>query len=179
MGWNSLGGDGACKALALRGTVGSFPTQPTMKKCTICKIEKEFESYNKKKSSKDGLQPHCRACSHERFKKYWLNNKTKQIKVVRARNKIVQDALLKWFCVYLSDKKCVDCSENSILVLEFDHIRGTKQANISTMIRKGYAKQQILTEIAKCEIRCRNCHQAITHKRSNSFKWRYVNASVV
>lgn len=36
----------------------------------------------------------------------------------------------------LIEESCIDCEENNFLVLEFDHVRGSKTASISQMIRK-------------------------------------------
>lgn len=60
---------------------------------------------------------------------------------------------------------CVDCGiELPPQVMEFDHVRGEKLFTISHWHRfriKGTGKtreQLIKEEIAKCEIRCPNCH---------------------
>jgi hypothetical protein len=48
------------------------------------------------------------------------------------------------------------------MVLEFDHLRD-KIANIGSMLK--FAKDKILEEIKKCEIRCANCHRRKTSER--------------
>lgn len=62
---------------------------------------------------------------------------------------------------------CIDCQENNFLVLEFDHVRGSKKANISTMMKKPttFSLDMVKEEIAKCEIRCANCHRIRTKAR--------------
>lgn len=52
---------------------------------------------------------------------------------------------------------CVDCGNTDIRVLEFDHVRGVKVANVSRMVLDA-SLDKIMAEIAKCEVRCRNCH---------------------
>ena len=44
-----------------------------MKRCSICKEEKELNEFNKRKGSKDGLQKECRICQ----KQYYQRNKEK------------------------------------------------------------------------------------------------------
>jgi len=60
---------------------------------------------------------------------------------------------------------CVDCGENNPVVLEFDHVRGSKRGNISDMVRWSYCLKTIKEEVRKCEIRCANCHRKKTHER--------------
>lgn len=69
---------------------------------------------------------------------------------------------------YLEDNPCVDCEEDDIYVLTFDHVRGEKRENISTMVRGGYGIESIGEEIEKCEVRCANCHMRRT---ANQFGW--------
>ena len=50
-----------------------------MKQCSKCKEWKELVDFSKQKSTKDGLQWHCKVCIKEYSKKYYENNK-EQIK---------------------------------------------------------------------------------------------------
>ena len=63
---------------------------------------------------------------------------------------------------------CKDCGNSDIRVLEFDHVRGTKVASVGSMVRRGRALAAIRAEIAKCEVRCRNCHAIATITRNGS-----------
>lgn len=62
----------------------------------------------------------------------------------------------------------VDCGEKDIVVLEFDHVRGEKKMNISSMV-SAYCLKTIQGEIEKCDIRCANCHRKKTAKERNYF----------
>ena len=70
---------------------------------------------------------------------------------MRVRNKLAK-------AVYLLDHPCVDCGEFDPLVLEFDHIR-KKRKTISSLVRSCTGWEKILKEIARCEVRCANCHR--------------------
>jgi hypothetical protein len=59
---------------------------------------------------------------------------------------------------------CVDCGTTDIRVLEFDHVRGVKVAAISNMMRDA-SFDRLKAEIAKCEVRCANCHAIVTYRR--------------
>ena len=75
---------------------------------------------------------------------------------------------------YLRDLKtktpCVDCGINyPYYVMDFDHVRGQKHANVMELI-KSLSKKKIDEEIAKCEIVCSNCHRIRTHMRKMAKK---------
>ena len=58
---------------------------------------------------------------------------------------------------YFATHSCADCGESVPVVLSFDHIRGTKRANVSDMVRDGLGLETIKAEIEKCDIVCFNC----------------------
>ena len=58
---------------------------------------------------------------------------------------------------------CVDCGTTELVVLDFDHVRGEKTSRISRM--RGASIPRLLAEIAKCEVRCANCHRRVTALR--------------
>ena len=70
---------------------------------------------------------------------------------------------------FLKQHPCVDCGENDIIVLEFDH-RADKSENVSRAVSQGWSWKRIMTEINKCDVRCRNCHVRRTNKQHNSYK---------
>lgn len=60
---------------------------------------------------------------------------------------------------------CMDCKEYyPYYVMDFDHVRGQKHANVMELIPL-LSKKKIDEEIAKCEIVCSNCHRIRTHMR--------------
>lgn len=60
------------------------------------------------------------------------------------------------------DKPCVDCGEkHSPWKMDFDHVRGTKVENVSTLVTDG-TTEQLLQEIDKCDVVCARCHRIRT-----------------
>ena len=62
---------------------------------------------------------------------------------------------------------CVDCGYcEHLAALDFDHVSGEKERLVS------FAKsiEQAKTEIAKCEVRCANCHRIRTWERKKREK---------
>ncbi len=59
--------------------------------------------------------------------------------------------------------QCPDCGGNFPPVLmDFDHVRGTKRGIISRLSGGRMAKAKLLEEVAKCEVVCANCHRRRT-----------------
>ncbi len=73
------------------------------------------------------------------------------------RNKLLREA-------YLREHPCVDCGETDPVVLEFDHCRGQKRGEISTMLWRRCKWSFIEEEISRCEVRCANCHRRKTFR---------------
>lgn len=78
----------------------------------------------------------------------------------RQRNKA-------FVAAHLDSHPCVDCGEADPVVLDFDHVRGKKVRNVSDLCGAfGYCSTEtLMAEIAKCEVRCANCHRRATARR--------------
>jgi hypothetical protein len=66
---------------------------------------------------------------------------------------------------YKEQQGCCDCGYCAHgVALQFDHRPGTVKLNeVSKSMSIDFDK--ILNEIAKCDVRCANCHSIITHQR--------------
>lgn len=99
----------------------------------------------------------CRACLAEYKRLWYVANRDELIERARVRRDRVEDENQARMWQYLACHPCVDCGEPDPVVLEFDHIRD-KRANVSLMVSSAFAWSTIELEIAKCEVRCVNCH---------------------
>jgi hypothetical protein len=54
-------------------------------------------------------------------------------------------------------------------VLEFDHVHGKKEGIIAVMLQNN-TWTTVSREIAKCEVRCANCHRRKTALQLNYYK---------
>jgi hypothetical protein len=140
-----------------------------MKKCTKCHIEKDVSEFNKNKSKKDGLQTLCKECGREKSKSYYKDNHDKHIKEIGKRKKKVVNENRKILYEHYLANPCVDCGETDIYTLELDHQRDKDMA-VSKAVGRGWCKQRLLDEIAKCVVRCANCHRKKTGKEQGWYK---------
>lgn len=129
-----------------------------MKTCTRCGQTKSLCHFPPvRRSEPEKLQSWCRACfSLANKRNYWQNPEA-------ARSRVVQNSARRRAeshrraIEYLVGHPCVDCGERDILVLQFDHLRN-KSFDLSIMISTGMSWARIEAEIAKCVVRCANCH---------------------
>ena len=82
----------------------------------------------------------------------------------RAATKARRDRLRLWLNGVKIAAGCVDCGYNKHpAALDFDHVRGPKLFCVGAKLTHG--RRQVLDEIAKCVVRCANCHRIKTHDR--------------
>ena len=143
-----------------------------MKKCYTCKADKDVVEFNKNKSKADGLNSICKECSRNRSKRYYIENKTKHVGVIEYRKKRIIAENKDFIAKYLQNNPCVDCGESDIVVLDFDHL-DNKRNDISKMLAAGWSQKSIVDEIAKCVVRCSNCHRRKTAKDQGWYRLKY------
>ncbi|MDQ3709212.1 MAG: hypothetical protein M3387_07925 [Actinomycetota bacterium] len=115
----------------------------------------EFPLRNKAKSARHG---HCKECKAIYQRSWYQRNRERHIRNVmvrRERQRHEQQALI----MEAKSWPCADCNRTyPPYVMDFDHVRGVKVANVSEMLGSETTKR-LLVEIAKCEVVCANCHR--------------------
>ena len=136
-----------------------------MKNCSICKLP-QTEFY-KNRYQPDGLQTYCKGCAIERSKKRYKNFSAEQKQEIKDRTHRMSIINRQFLWDYLKEHSCVDCPEKDPICLDFDHQRDKKK-NVSSLASSGVSLETIKEEIAKCEVRCSNCHR---RKTAIQFGW--------
>lgn len=139
------------------------------KKCNKCgktKLITEFSFKNKKLRIRHS---DCKECHGKWFANYYHKNRDKQLREVFERKKRHADEIRKFLYMYLLEHSCVDCPETDPVVMHFDHM-GNKEFNIGNAVNRGVSLETLKKEIAKCVIRCANCHAKKTAKDRSYYK---------
>lgn len=140
-----------------------------MKICSKCKVTKNTTEFNKRTSSKDGLQRHCRECEKKNHLKHYSKNKEKY-KTNATKNKKL--SIIK-YKEWKQTLVCECCDETDEVCIDAHHLDPSKKNfNISTFGNSGGSITTILKEMEKCVVVCSNCHRKI-HKYGN--QWYYEN----
>lgn len=129
-----------------------------MKVCGGCKEEKALSEFALKRGKP---QWQCRVCQAAYRKSHYQANRQKYIDKASKNKKKYREDYIEW----LRTQSCADCGITDIRVFEFDHLFD-KKFNIADKV--GYVTlDTLLTELAKGEIVCANCHRIRTSKRGN------------
>ena len=84
-----------------------------------------------------------------------------------------------FLCEYLSSHPCVECGEDDIRVLEFDHIDpSTKTTDVGHLMENSAGVAKLQKEIDKCRVLCANCHAKHTRMQNNDYRHRYLRGGI-
>lgn len=134
-----------------------------MKTCNRCGVEKPLADFRKERTAGSGRGATCSRCAAGAVRQAYHHNGGREKQHARRKALIAERyAQLEQF----KDVPCADCGGRFPQVcMDFDHVRGEKIDTISRMIRMSYSWENILAEIAKCEVVCSNCHRVRTATR--------------
>ena len=146
--------------------------EPTTNKQVCCSKLCNVKKWRKENPEKSKVNEHRaeekrrgkRVYSSE-YRKQWYSKKKKDADWVKNNNKISNERarLVKIFISeYKVKRGCCDCGYNKHhSALDFDHIIGNKELNVS----HSKSVNQAIKEIEKCEVVCSNCHRIRTYNR--------------
>lgn len=138
--------------------------------CTKCKITKHYKEFSVDSYRTTGRKNWCKICCSQHYED---SKQTKLKKASIRRRKIAREHMEKIYR-YLEENPCIDCGEDNILTLEFDHVTGDKYSGVTVLAWRGRTWKVIQEEIDKCEVVCANCHNIRTAKRKNSHRYEYL-----
>lgn len=147
--------------------------QGDSKKCSTCGRLQPLTEFNRRAQAPDGRQARCRSCARQ-----WYRDNTEARKKNTRRRRIEYAIeVRREMMAFFQEHACVDCGEDDIRCLDFDH-RGDllKSANVGYLLSQGHAWARIQVEMAKCEVRCANCHRKITSERAGDWRARAQKA---
>lgn len=168
-------------------TKGTAPGHPTRRPeqlllsdanarmCRVCKAFKPLSSFPYRSREIGTRQTICLACQREYARAWYLRRAPDARRVAGYGNK-TRDDLIARVDGYLAVHPCVDCGEANPVLLDFDHQRD-KISAVASMVRRTASWNEIAAEIAKCEIRCANCHARKTARQLGYYKFGFAAAT--
>jgi len=123
---------------------------------------KPIEHFSTKNKNTGRRGYRCHACVAANSREHYRQNKSAYLAKNRRNKPKYHQRNRSRKAQYVAELSCVACGEADPVVLEFDHRDpATKFANVSRlMARHSWAK--VRAEIAKCDLRCVNCHRRQT-----------------
>jgi hypothetical protein len=157
--------------------VADNPDPARLSYCPRCKDWRPKEEFNYWSVEKGILQTYCRIHQHEALREHYVGHSERVLGRNRRDSRDRREIAREYVFEYLLAHPCVDCGNTNPVVLTFDHVSGTKTANLADLVTHGYSMQTIQTEMAKCEVVCHNCHAVRTQKKTNGYRWKRINGA--
>ena len=140
------------------------------KECPRCRLTKPIAKFGSRRGE-SAAQAYCRLCNMEYQKQYYVDNRTTALKKAGDRKIRQRKILTNFLTTYLKDNHCVNCGNDNIVVLEFDHLDPSlKSFSISDAISNGTSLTRLMKELRKCQVLCRNCHGIKTQQDQGSWR---------
>lgn len=141
------------------------------KKCTKCGEIKAVSEFNFKNKTKNRRNSRCRLCTRKDTMDSYYTKHDYYLAYRSRLNRVLRIKVNRFLYNYLAEHACVDCGLANPVVLHFDHVRGKKDFNISTMRSGRVSFKRLTDEIAKCVVRCANCHAIKTSKEQGWYNY--------
>lgn len=142
-----------------------------MRRCGRCQTWKPVGDFAWRRRARGQLDNYCRPCRAAYKQEHYAANRQKYIDAAQARKRLVALERAGFLIEFFRTHPCVDCGEDDPLVLEFDHLRD-KAFEIARGLRdRGW--DDLMAEMAKCEVICANCH-----RRRTALRGGFVRAAV-
>jgi hypothetical protein len=115
----------------------------------------------------------CLECRRERGRAHYRANREYYIRKAMARNRSTTASVRMWLLEYLTSHPRVDCGNDDVRVLEFDHRDPQlKRAEIAVLTTNGFSLRTVQAEVDKCDVRCANGHLIRTREQQGWWRGR-------
>jgi len=140
-----------------------------MQTCTQCGENKESEAFGFRNKASERRHRKCKTCVAAYGKLHYTANRTTYVARNNRRSRSQTLVLKEKVWEHLLAHPCSDCGIADPVALEFDHDDpAAKLKTIYKLIHQAYSWEAVAAEIAKCHVRCANCHRRRT---AAQFAW--------
>ena len=140
-----------------------------LRECGRCHELKPLEQFNWRRRERGQRDNMCRPCRAAYKREHYLRNKQRYIDQAQVNKRRARREKTEQLLAYFVTHPCIDCGERDPLVLEFDHVGDDKSFEVARAM-SDRSWSTILTEIAKCEVVCANCHRRRTYRRRGALR---------
>ena len=105
-----------------------------MKRCARRKVFKALNEYAFSNKILKTKQKHCRECMREFNSVSYLRRSEEEKEQVKRDRKKRMEVAQQYVWDYLATHPCIECGESNPIVLEFDHVNGTKSRAVSDLL---------------------------------------------
>ena len=139
-----------------------------MMRCRVCAESRPLTEFAVKNKTTGRRATICRTCQAAYGREHYARNRSAYQANGRKNKRRYRKQNRQLLLDYLTGQSCIDCGESDPLLLDFDHRDGThKLDEVGGLIGTGQWGK-VAAEIAKCDVRCGNCHRKRTAKQ---FGW--------
>jgi hypothetical protein len=140
--------------------------------CVRCHLCKPTDDFNPRSGRPGQRDTHCRPGQAAYQHEHYVTHRERYIQNAGTRRRAASVERMSYLLGFFETHPCSDCGETDPSVLEFDH-RGEKAFNVSHGMQ-GHSWSRVLVEIAKCDVRCVNCHRRETARELGFYRARLL-----
>jgi hypothetical protein len=141
-----------------------------MKFCPRCKEKKALDEFFRKHDRRAGS--YCKPCQLAYVREHYRRTAGAYNARRYVLHNVYTERNRQYVLAHLRSHPCTDCGEGDVVVLDFDHVTGTKCSSVSAMIGGAISIRRLQAEIDKCVVRCSNCHRRKTAWERGSYRIR-------
>src|SRR5688500_3885976 len=98
----------------------------------------------------------------EKRRQYWRDyyyRHPERAREIRTRKK---NELAAWFREFKSQLQCERCGEADPVCLGFHHVDAEEKTfPLGDLRKRGWCRERVLEEVARCAVLCANCHRKL------------------
>lgn len=139
-----------------------------LRACSTCGELRPLSEFALKSARTGRRSTKCRSCQRAYSRAHYRKERSRYLDKAKQRNRASRDRFALLILDYLRSHPCVDCGETDPTVLEFDHRDPSAKSSTVNALGRAQDWTALETEIAKCDVRCANCHRRRTARQ---FSW--------
>jgi len=135
--------------------------------CSRCKQYKDRETAFTT-GARGNKASACKDCESKRVSNYYFANQEYRNNTKRQLAERTRENRIRVY-MHLLTHPCVDCGEDDVTTLDFDHRDTADKLHPVSYLVKHSSWEGVQAEIEKCDVRCASCHRRKTAKQFSTY----------